>query len=101
MSISVQTHNDFSVIIASLCGALVWFMNQRYFDLKKQAVAFFVSFVMGILGADATLEIVKMMVPGVFSDERAAGAFFCSALIVTLITNLIYRINTFHKKKKE
>lgn len=93
MSVSLHPFTDFSVIVASLCGALVWGVTQRSFDRRKQAVAFCISFFMGILGADVTLEVAKMIVPDVFSDERAAGAFFCSALIITLITGLIHRIS--------
>ncbi|OAH32781.1 putative holin [Serratia marcescens] len=93
MSVPVQSHTDFSVIVASLCGALVWGITQRSFDRKKQSVAFCISFFMGMLGADATLEVVKMLIPGVLSDERAVGAFFCSALVITLITSLIHRVS--------
>jgi uncharacterized membrane protein YvlD (DUF360 family) len=92
-SVLVLFHSDFSVIVASLCGALTWGLNQRYFDRKKQSVAFAVSFVMGILGADVTLEVVNIIFPGVFSDERIIGAFLCSALIITLVTSLIHRVS--------
>lgn len=92
MPVSVQIHNNFSVIVASLCGALAWAMNQRYFDRKKQPVTFLISFAMGILGADATLEIINALFPGVFFSEKAIGAFFCSALIITFITKIIYRV---------
>jgi hypothetical protein len=93
MPVPVLYPPDLTVVVASLCGALVWGLNQRYFDRKKQTVAFFVSFVMGILGADVTLEVVNIIVPGVFSDERAIGAFLCSALIITLVTSLIHRVS--------
>ncbi len=93
MPTSIECHTNLSVLVASLCGALVWVMTQRYFNRKKQPVFFSVSFVMGILGADATLEIIKTIVPGVFSDEKAIGAFFCSSLVITLITNLIHRVS--------
>ncbi|MCW6015994.1 phage holin family protein [Serratia marcescens] len=89
----VPPHIDFSLIVASLCGALVWLITQQCFDNKKQFVAFCISFSMGILGADVTLEVVKMIVPGIFSGESAVGAFFCSALVITLITTLIHRVS--------
>lgn len=91
MYVPVQSYNDLSVIVASLCGAMVWVMTQRSFDYRKQSIGFCISFFMGILGADATLEAVKIIIPDVFSDERAIGAFFCSALVITLITSLIHR----------
>jgi len=93
MSIPFLHHPDFRVVVASLCGALVWGLNQQCFDRKKQSVAFVISFVMGILGADVTLEVVNIIVPGIFSDERAMGAFLCSALIITVITSLIHRVS--------
>lgn len=93
MSVPLQPHTDLSVIVASLCGALVWAMTQRNFDRNKQFVAFFISFSMGVLGADVTLEVIKMIIPDVFSDERAVGAFLCSALVITLITSLIHRFS--------
>lgn len=93
MPVPVQPHADFSIIVASLCGALVWAMTQRRFDRTKQFVAFCISFSMGIVGTDITLEVMKVIIPGVFSDERAIGAFFCSALVITLITSLIHRVS--------
>jgi len=93
MPVPVLYHPDLKVVVASLCGALVWGLNQQYFGRKKQSVAFVVSFVMGILGADVTLEVVDIIFPGVFSDERAIGAFLCSALIITLVTSMIHRVS--------
>lgn len=84
MSVPVQPHADFSIIVASLWGALVWAMTQRSLDRKKQFVAFCISFLMGILGADVTPEVIKTIITGVFSDVRVAGAFFCSALVIPL-----------------
>ncbi|QGG11662.1 putative holin [Enterobacter cancerogenus] len=93
MPVPVLYHPDLKTVVASLCGALVWGLNQRYFDRKKQSVAFVISFVMGILGADVALEVVNIITPGAFFDERAIGAFLCSALIITLVTSLIRRIS--------
>lgn len=103
MPVSILYHPGLKVVVASFCGALVWGVNQRYFDLKKQSVAFIVSFIMGILGADVTLNVISTIVPGFSSAEKAIGGFFCSALIITLITNLIHQIsllqNTLGKEK--
>lgn len=99
MPLAHKLNTDLSVIVSSLCGALVWFLNQHYFDIKKQSVAFVISFVMGTIGADFTIEIIKKIIPGIFSDERALGAFFCSALIITLTTNLIHRVSQIFKDK--
>lgn len=100
MSVPVQPHTDFSIIVASLCGALIWAMTQRSFDRKKQFVFFCISFSMGILGADITLEFMKTLIPGVLTDERAVGAFFCSALVITLITTLIRRISLLKNRQE-
>jgi len=101
MPAPVLSHPDFRVVVASLCGALAWGLNQRYFDRKKQSVAFIISFFMGILGADVTLEVVKIIVPGIFCDDRAIGAFFCSALVITLITSLIHRISPLRNNQEK
>ena len=92
MSISFQTHHDYSVVVASLCGALVWVMSQKNFNPKRQPFYFTVSFIMGIIGADVTLEVIKIVLPGVLGDERAIGAFFCSALIIQLTGVLTARL---------
>ncbi|MFJ3358456.1 putative holin [Serratia liquefaciens] len=94
-----RNYNDLGVIVASLCGAFVWVTTQRFFNLRRQPVLFLISFIMGLMGGDVTLDIVKAMVPGVFSDERSIGAFLCSALIITLIINITKRINMIGKYK--
>lgn len=87
-------HTDLKVIVASLSGAMVCILTQQRFDRYQRPVASFVSFAMGIIGADATLEIIRMFVPGVFSDERAIGAFICSALIIKVILHITGRIDS-------
>lgn len=99
--VPAQPHSDLRVIVASLCGALAWGLSQQYFDRKKQSVAFIISFFMGILGADMTLEIVNLIVPGIFCDDRAIGAFFCSALVITLITSLIHRMSLLRNNQEK
>ncbi|OAD98012.1 putative holin [Pantoea sp. OXWO6B1] len=93
MSLALSIHDDLSVIVASLSGALAYIITQRHFDRFRQSVAFFISFAMGIVGGDATLELIKIFFPGVFCDNRVIGAFLCSALIVTVIVNIMARIN--------
>lgn len=99
MSALFRIHDDLSVIVASLCGALSYIITQRHFDRLRQSVAFFISFSMGIIGADATLEFIKIFFPGVFCDNRVAGAFLCSALIITVIINIMAKINSLLKNK--
>lgn len=90
---TVFTDNfDFSIIIASLSGALVYILSQHHFHQGTKHLLFFISFSMGISGADFTLEIIRVFIPGVFSDERAIGAFFCSALVVTVIFGVMRRV---------
>lgn len=97
MSFSVYIHSDFRVIVASLCGALTWIMNQRYIDRIKKPVFFIVSFVMGILGSDLTLNVISTFMGCDLTGEEAIGAFICSALVITIITNTAQRISTFKK----
>lgn len=97
--ISTVSNFDFEVIIASLSGALCFMLNEKYFDRKKRPVAFFISFSMGIIGADVTLEVINDLIPGIYSDQRAVGAFFCSALIITVCINVTSRVNDLLTKK--
>lgn len=89
---------DLSVVVASFCGALVWVMTQKYFNKATQPYLFTVSFIMGIIGADITIEIMKIIVPEIFSDARAIGAFVCSTLIITLIINITNKISSYFSK---
>lgn len=98
MLTSVYSHTDLKVVVSSLSGAMVCILTQQRFNRCHRPVAFFVSFVMGIIGADTTLEIIGMFVPGVFSDERAVGAFVCSALIITVMINIIARVDSVMNK---
>jgi len=95
----IYVHTDLKVIVSSLSGAMVCILTQQRFNHCHRPVAFFVSFVMGIVGADTTLEIIGMFVPGVFSDERAIGAFVCSALIITVMINIITRVDSVMNKE--
>ncbi|MCW0976986.1 phage holin family protein [Pantoea sp. JV6] len=90
----LYAHTDFKIIVASLSGAMVSILTQQRFDRYRRPVAFFISFAMGIIGADATLEIIRMFIPGVFSDDRSIGAFLCSALIITVIINITGRLDS-------
>jgi len=99
MSLYHSGHPDISVILASLSGAFVYILTQHRFDKTKQPVVFLVSFTMGVIGADATLEIIKEMFPAVFHDERAIAAFICSSLVVTVIINIISYFDKVLKKR--
>lgn len=101
MLTSVYSHIDLKVIVSSLSGAMVCILTQQRFNRYHRPVAFFVSFAMGIVGADTTLEIIRIFVPGVFSDERAVGAFVCSALIIKVMINIISRVDSVMKKGTE
>ena len=93
-----NAYGDLEVILASLCGAMAYIITQRHFDILRQSVAFFISFSMGIIGEDVTLEIIRFIIPGVYLDSRVFGAFLCSALVITVIISLIAKINeTFRK----
>jgi hypothetical protein len=101
MSLALKIHDDLSIIVASLSGALAYIITQRHFDRFRQSVAFFISFAMGMVGGDATLELIKIFFPGVFCDNRVAGAFLCSALVVTVVVNIMALINSAAEKKRQ
>jgi uncharacterized membrane protein YjjB (DUF3815 family) len=94
----IYSNTDLKVIVSSLSGAMVCILTQQRFNLCQRPAVFFVSFVMGIVGADTTLEIIGIFVPDVFSNERAVGAFICSALVITVMINLIARVDSVMKK---
>lgn len=96
----IYGHTDLKIIVSSLSGALVCIHTQQQFNRCHKPVAFFVSFVMGIIGADTTLEIIGLFSPGIFSDERAVGAFVCSALVITVMINIIDWVDSTMKKVK-
>lgn len=90
---------DFGIIISSLSGAMVYMLARRQSGGIARWLYFFISFFMGIVGADLTLEIIGNYIPGVFMDKRAFGAFFCSSLVVTVILGTINWVERFFKKK--
>lgn len=53
---------------------------------------------MGIIAEDATLEIIKFIIPGAFFDSRVFGDFLCSTLVIKVIVSLIAKINTTFRK---
>ncbi|WP_253379102.1 putative holin [unidentified bacterial endosymbiont] len=90
---------DFSVITASFSGALCFIINARCFNKKQKRVAFFISFSMGFIGADVSLDIINSLVPAINTEERALGAFVCSALIITVFIRIKSLVDgTFTKK---
>ncbi|WP_148244919.1 putative holin [Enterobacter asburiae] len=94
----IYDNTDLKVIVSSLSGAMVCILTQQRFSRSQRPVAFFVSFVMGIVGADTTLEIIGIFVPGAFSGEGAVGAFVCSALVITVMINITARMDFAMKK---
>lgn len=91
--ISAISDLDIAVILASLSGALCFMLNQKHFNRSQRPVAFFISFTMGIIGSDLTLIVFNDLIPCVYSDERAIGAFICSALVITLSMNITSWLN--------
>lgn len=86
---------EIKVVIASFSGALICILTRGYLKNRQKYIYFFVSFSMGVIGADAGLELTKILTPGIFSNERAIGAFVTSALIVNIIFKVIKRFETF------
>jgi hypothetical protein len=102
MSTLLSGNTDFSVVVASLSGALVYMLARHHFNRRTRPLIFFVSFTMGICGADFTLELIKALVPDVYcNDERAVGAFVCSALVVTVMFGLMRRVDIILKGHKD
>lgn len=83
---------NINIVLASLSGAVIYIFNQHHFDKRKSPFIFFVSFFMGIVSCDTTLSFANYFIPCDFTGERPLGAFVCSALIVTVIVNVLSRI---------
>ncbi|EPY7114101.1 putative holin [Klebsiella variicola] len=95
-------NTDLSIIVSSLSGAIVYMLARHHFSRRTKPLMFFISFIMGVCGADFTLELVKAFIPGVFGDnEKAVGAFICSALVVTVILGIMRRIDIILKGHEE
>ncbi|QDL35700.1 putative holin [Serratia liquefaciens] len=78
-----------SPVTASLSGAMIYTLAQSNFTGVSRVIAFFVSFCMGVAGADVTIFLLKEFLPYGIQEYRNAGAFICSALVVTLSVNVI------------
>lgn len=93
MLLVIHEFMDVKVTIASLAGAMVYIMTQHHFKKKRRNVMFFVSFFIGVIGADTTINLFNDFIPSAAIGERALGAFLCSALVVTVIIKTISYIN--------
>lgn len=85
-------HIGIDIIVASLSGALVCLLTQHHFSWRRQPLFFLVSFIMGIIGADITQEITLHFLPVDSGSGRTIGAFVGSALVVTIMTGILNRI---------
>ncbi|MBF7997510.1 putative holin [Rahnella laticis] len=94
MSLGIIRNTDFLVVLASLTGALVYILTQHHFDKTKQPYIFVASFLMGMIGDDATLNLVNDILPNYFTGDRAVAAFLCSALVVTVTIKIIAYVET-------
>jgi hypothetical protein len=82
---------DCGMVVSSFSGAMVYALTIRQTG-KKRMLYFIISFSMGIIGADVTLDLIYEFLPAVYTDQRAVGAFLCSALVVSLILYAIRKI---------
>ncbi|CAH2926348.1 MAG: hypothetical protein CPSOU_4944 [uncultured Paraburkholderia sp.] len=79
-------------VIAAFSGAMLFTLVQSTFRGLSRLLIFLVSFLMGVVGADTALSIVKPYLPVDAFPGREAGAFICSALIVTVAMPVIGRV---------
>lgn len=100
MFFNIGHRNELSMLIASVSGSFFYILNRRDSNISRQLIAFFISFSMGLIGADMTLAIIKEFIPAAFKHERMIGAFVCSALVVNVMTNIMKRIEIILKGGK-
>lgn len=90
-----------SEVIAAFSGAMLFTIIQHTFKGMNKLIIFLVSFFMGIVGSDTTVSLAQQYLPEGIHMGREAGAFACSALIVTLsmlvITRIESHLNTGHQ----
>lgn len=70
-------------VIAAFSGAMLFSLTQGTFAGTANVMAFLVSFLMGIVGADTTTSLMKPYLPESVHLGREAGAFVCSMLIIS------------------
>lgn len=85
----------FTEVIAAFSGALLFTLVQHTFLGISRLLIFLVSFAMGVVGADTTLSLVRPILPDGALPGREAGAFICSALIVTVAMLVIGRVEKY------
>lgn len=78
-------------VIAAFSGATLFTLVQHTFRGVTRLLIFLVSFLMGIVGADTTLSLIRPWLPADATPGRETGAFICSALIVTVAMLVIGR----------
>ncbi|KAB0559798.1 putative holin [Pantoea stewartii] len=86
-------------VIAALSGSLLFNISQKNFYGLKKFIVFMVSFSMGIVGAENVASILNAYLPAEISPSREIGAFICSSLIVTVIMNVISKMENGSDKK--
>ncbi|MBD8109100.1 putative holin [Erwinia persicina] len=79
-------------VIAAFSGALLFTMVQHTFRGLHRLLVFLVSFLMGVVGANATLSLVSPWLPADVTFGNETGAFICSALIVNVAMLAIGRV---------
>lgn len=84
---------NIDIVLSSFSGSLIYILSQHHFKRGNKPIVFFLSFIMGIIGSDATLILVREFIPSDLSGEQAVGAFICSSLVVTVIVRIISYID--------
>ncbi|BEM36218.1 hypothetical protein SME06J_49100 (plasmid) [Serratia marcescens] len=97
MLINLFSRLNEPVITAAFSGAMVFILVQKIFYGVSRLIIFLVSFFMGIIGADTTLSFISSYFPDEFHMDTSAGAFICSALIVTVSMLVITRFENYLK----
>jgi hypothetical protein len=84
-------------VIASFSGAMLFIVTQQTFKGKSRLSMFLISFLMGNIGADTTVDLVHHFFPDHPSMSPIAGAFICGALVVTVSMLVITRVESYLK----
>lgn len=86
-------------VIAAFSGAMLFTLVQQTFLGVSRLLSFLISFLMGVVGADTTLSLIRPWLPADAMPGRETGAFICSALIVTVTMLVIGRVEKYLTEK--
>lgn len=92
ISLSSSMMISSSVIVASIAGASIFFLDIRNDKMLHRMIYFTISLIIGIIGAQSFSNYVSIVEPGL-QINPAFSAFVCSAFSVKVVMRLYSRLD--------